>query len=79
MSGMEDLVIAGGTELMSYTSATADPSVPAMLDAGNLRLREAHPLSQQGVCADAIATLEGIDRKAVDRLAFPVRNGQPVQ
>ena len=25
MSGMEDVVIAGGTEMMSYTSATADP------------------------------------------------------
>ena len=70
MSGMEDLVIAGGTEMMSYTSATADPAEPPMLDAGNLRLRAAHPQSQQGVCADAIATLEGIDREAVDRLAF---------
>jgi acetyl-CoA C-acetyltransferase len=70
MSGMEDLVIAGGTEMMSYTSATADPSNPAMLDAGNLRLRESHPQSQQGVCADAIATMQGIDRDAVDRLAF---------
>lgn len=70
MSGMEDLVIAGGTEMMSYTSASADPSEPPMLDAGNLHLRELHPQSQQGVCADAIATLEGIDRDAVDRLAF---------
>src|ERR1700761_9663867 len=25
MSGMEDLVIAGGTEMMSYTSSSADP------------------------------------------------------
>ncbi len=70
MSGMEDLVIAGGTEMMSYTSASADPSEPPMLDAGNLHLRESHPQSQQGVCADAIATLEGIDREAVDQLAF---------
>ena len=70
MSGMEDLVIAGGTEMMSYTSATADPSVPPMLDSGNLRLRDLHPQSQQGVCADAIATLEGIDREAVDRFAL---------
>ena len=69
MSGMEDLVIAGGTEMMSYTSATADP-VPPMLDSGNLRLRDLHPQSQQGVCADAIATLEGIDREAVDRFAL---------
>jgi acetyl-CoA C-acetyltransferase len=70
MSGMEDLVIAGGTEMMSYTSATADPKTPPMMDAGNLSLRKKHPQSQQGVCADAIATLEGIDRKAVDELAL---------
>jgi acetyl-CoA C-acetyltransferase len=70
MSGMEDLVIAGGTEMMSYTAATADPENPTMLDAGNLTLRELHPQSQQGVCADAIATLEGIDREAVDQLAY---------
>ena len=48
MSGMEDVVIAGGTEMMSYTSATADPKVPPMLDAGNMSLREKHPQSQQG-------------------------------
>ena len=70
MSGMEDCVIAGGTEMMSYTSATADPKSPPVLDAGNLRLRASHPQTQQGVCADAIATLEGIDREAVDRLAY---------
>lgn len=70
MSGMEDIVIAGGTEMMSYTSSTADPSKPPMVDSGNLSLREKHPQSQQGVCADAIATLEGIDRQAVDELAF---------
>jgi acetyl-CoA C-acetyltransferase len=70
MSGMEDCVIAGGTEMMSYTAATADPKSPPVLDAGNLRLRASHPQTQQGVCADAIATLEGIDREAVDRLAY---------
>ncbi len=69
MSGMEDVVIAGGTEMMSYTSATADPKSPPVLDAGNMRLRAKHPQSQQGVCADAIATLQGIDREAVDQLA----------
>ena len=70
MSGMEDCVIAGGTEMMSYTAASADPKTPPVMDAGNLRLRASHPQTQQGVCADAIATLEGIDREAVDRLAF---------
>lgn len=69
MSGMEDCVIAGGCEMMSYTAATADPNTPPMLDGGNLSLRAKHPQSQQGVCADAIATLEGIDREAVDQLA----------
>lgn len=69
MSGMEDLLIAGGTEMMSYAASIADPNTPSMLDKGNLELREIHPQSQQGVCADAIATLEGIDRKAVDELA----------
>jgi len=70
MSGMEDLVIAGGTEMMSYTSSTADPTAPPMMDNGNLRLRARHPQSHQGVCADAIATLEGISRQAVDELAL---------
>jgi len=68
-SGAEDCVIAGGTEMMSYTAASADPKTPPMLDAGNMHLRAIHPQSQQGVCADAIATLEGIDREAVDKLA----------
>ena len=69
LAGMEDVVVAGGTEMMSYTSSIASTSEPPMIDAGNLRLRARHPQSQQGVCADAIATLEGIDREAVDRLA----------
>ncbi len=70
MSGMEDLVIAGGTEMMSYHGQIADPSKPPMIDSGNVELRAMHPQSQQGVCADAIATLEGIDRDAVDDLAL---------
>ncbi len=70
MSGMEDVVVAGGTEMMSYTSSTADPKAPPMMDSGNLRLRASHPQSHQGVCGDAIATLEGISREAVDALAY---------
>ena len=75
MSGMEDLVIAGGTEMMSYHGQIADPSQPPMIDSGNLELRAMHPQSQQGVCADAIATLEGIDRDAVDDLALVSQAG----
>ncbi|MFN3231204.1 MAG: acetyl-CoA C-acetyltransferase [Alphaproteobacteria bacterium] len=69
MSGMEDLVIAGGTEMMSYTGSLRSDG-PALMDRGNMRLRAMHPQSHQGVCADAIATLEGIDREAVDSLAL---------
>ncbi|MEH6518336.1 MAG: acetyl-CoA C-acetyltransferase [Halioglobus sp.] len=67
MSGMEDLVIGGGCEMMSTFGL--DPTQSPFLDSDNLRLREAHPQPHQGVCADAIATLEGIDREAVDSLA----------
>lgn len=70
MSGMEDVVIGGGTEMMSYTGSiqkTAD-SYP-LFDSGNLSLREKHPQSNQGICADAIATIEGIDRDSLDKLA----------
>ena len=69
MSGMEDLVIAGGTEMMSMPGRRADEG-PLILDSGNLRLRANHPQSHQGVCADAVATLEGIGRADVDALAL---------
>jgi len=68
MSGMEDLVVAGGTEMMSY-AASLPQRVPFM-DRGNERLRALHPQSHQGVCADAIATLEKISRADVDALAL---------
>jgi acetyl-CoA C-acetyltransferase len=70
MSGMEDLMIAGGTEMMSYTSSTADPNSVGLMDQGNLRLRARHPQTHQGICADAIASLEGISRQALDELAL---------
>ena len=43
---------------------------PMMMDSGNLRLRARHPQSHQGVCADAIATMEGITRRDVDALGL---------
>jgi len=67
MSGMEDLVIAGGTEKMS-DKGRMKGRLPTM-DQGNLHLRELHPQTHQGLCADTIATLEGIDREALDQLA----------
>ena len=71
MSGMEDLVIAGGTEMMSFTAQRAqEAGRPTLMDSGNLHLRAMHPQSHQGVCADAVATLEGISREAVDALGL---------
>ena len=63
MSGMEDLVIAGGTEMMSLPKKGLLP-----MGANNMHLQELHPQPHQGVCADAIATLEGIPRTALDAL-----------
>ncbi len=69
MSGMEDMCVAGGTEMMSLYGSEGFKGSP-FLDNGNRRLRAEHPQPHQGVCADAIATLEGIDREAVDDLAY---------
>jgi acetyl-CoA C-acetyltransferase len=69
MAGMEDLVVAGGTEMMSSYAANASPNRAPTMDNGNLRLRARHPQTNQGVAADAIATIEQIDRRALDELA----------
>lgn len=68
MSGMEDLVIGGGTEMMSMGGRRGDG--PMIMDNGNMRLRLHHPQTHQGVCADAIATLEGISREALDEAGY---------
>ena len=75
MSGMEDCVIAGGTEMMSYTAQVgaeeADAGIkPLGMGSGNAELDAIHPQSHQGVCGDAIAAQEGISREAVDALAL---------
>jgi len=69
LSGCEDLVIGGGAEMMSTFGEEGAPMSP-FLDNGNLALRDIHPQPHQGVCADAIATLEGIGREALDALAY---------
>ena len=69
ISGAEDLVVAGGTEKMSMPSRRGGDA-PMLMDGGNMRLRLHHPQTHQGVCADAIATLEGISRETLDELGF---------
>ncbi|MGH6651468.1 MAG: acetyl-CoA C-acetyltransferase [Sphingopyxis sp.] len=75
MSGMEDCVIAGGTEMMSYTAQIGAEEAnaglkPLGMGSGNAALDAIHPQSHQGVCGDAIAAREGISREAVDALAL---------
>jgi acetyl-CoA C-acetyltransferase len=64
MAGMEDLVVGGGTEMMSLKAKGLMP-----MGGGNQHLQEIHPQSHQGVCADAIASMEGITREALDAQA----------
>jgi acetyl-CoA C-acetyltransferase len=70
MAGLEDVVIGGGAEMMSSYDANSDPSTrSAFPDSGNLHLRALHPQVHQGLAADAIASIEGIPREALDALA----------
>jgi len=74
-SGLEDLVIAGGVEMMSYTATIGAEEAaaglkPLGMGAGNMALHKLHPQSHQGVCGDAIAAMEQITRQAVDDLGL---------
>ena len=75
MSGMEDCVIAGGTEMMSLTAQMARDKMaagmkPPMMGSYNERLQATHPQSHQGVCGDAIATIEGFTREELDEVGY---------
>lgn len=72
MAGMEDLVIAGGTEMLSYVNAYGmkmrEAGVGgAGMGVGNPRLQAKHPQTNQGVAADAIAAIEGISREDLEK------------
>lgn len=78
-SGMEDLIVAGGTEMMSLITTLGEEERAAGfkslgIGTGNARLQARHPQSHQGVCADAIASMEGIGREALD--AFSLQSQQ---
>jgi acetyl-CoA C-acetyltransferase len=66
LSGFQDLVVAGGVEMMSYTSGLQRPP---LLDADNVVLRAKRPQFSQGIAADIIANYEGFSRAEVDRYA----------
>ncbi|RJF94330.1 acetyl-CoA C-acyltransferase [Oleomonas cavernae] len=67
MSGMQNLVVAGGVESMSHGSTLGGKP---FIDSDNAHLREIHPQPHQGICADLIATLEGFSREDTDKLAL---------
>ena len=75
MSGMEDCVVAGGTEMMSLTAAMAQEKMragikPPMMGSYNERLQAVHPQSHQGICGDAIASMEGFTREDLDAIGY---------
>ncbi|MFI5042550.1 MAG: acetyl-CoA C-acyltransferase, partial [Acidimicrobiales bacterium] len=65
-SGHQQLVVAGGVEMMSRWPAQAGPQD---FTAGNAAVRERFPMVPQGISADLIATLEGFGREDVDAFA----------
>jgi len=70
MSGMEDMVVAGGVESMSRWPMGSDGGAWAM----DPRVNQALGFAPQGIGADLIATLEGWGRADVD--AFAARSHQ---
>lgn len=74
-AGFEDLIVAGGTEMMSLISKISAEEMaagikPLTMGSGNASLQKKHPQSHQGLCADAIASMEGISREALDGFAL---------
>lgn len=75
MSGMEDLVVAGGSEMLSYVNDFGMKLREAGLSAGgmgvgNPRLQAKRPQTNQGVAADAIAAIEGISREELEQFGL---------
>jgi acetyl-CoA C-acetyltransferase len=66
-SGAQNLVIAGGVEQMSGVPSVA---APTLFDCGNTHLRALHAQTHQGICADLIASIEGITREQLDSFAY---------
>ena len=66
-SGAQNLVISGGVEQMSGVPSVA---AAAAFDRGNTHLRAKHAQTHQGICADLVASIEGITREELDSFAY---------
>ena len=69
-SGFEDVIVSGGCEMMSTYGANRHAPGIGLLDMGNEELRSAYFQPHQGVAADAIASMDGISREALDQLGY---------
>lgn len=69
MSGTEELMVGGGVEMMSVYGENEAKGFTTM-DRGNELLRAMHPQPNQGVCADAIASMDGFTREELDKAAY---------
>ena len=67
LSGVQQLVIAGGVESMSRVPIGSDGGG---IDGQNQQLRQRYFQVPQGISADLIATLEGFAREDLDRFAL---------
>lgn len=72
-AGFEDLIVAGGTEMLSYVNSYSAELRASGLQKGGLgsanpRLQAKYPQTNQGVAADAIAAIAGITREDIDKL-----------
>jgi acetyl-CoA C-acetyltransferase len=73
IAGAHDVAISGGMEMMSYVNYYGMEMHKLGLGGGgmgtkNPRLQAKHPQSNQGVCADAIAAMEGITRAELEEM-----------
>lgn len=66
MTGMNDLVVAGGVEMMSRVAMLSDKPAPFM----DYKLAGKLGMFMMGSGADLVATLNSVDRKAVDDVAL---------
>jgi acetyl-CoA C-acetyltransferase len=74
-AGFEDIVIAGGTEMMSHHAEADSWEVGTPYQSlgrarGNYNLYREHPISHVGVAADAIAAMEGISRLELEQFGL---------
>ena len=78
MSGMEDMTIAGGTEMMSRYGTDARSDSP-FLDSGNTRLRSVHPQPRKVFAPMPLPRWKALTAKLLTLWPMSANNAQPRQ